>query len=364
MQDVRLYGTYRDLGLNHLIDGMPEGSGLNTYDAAGRRTRYFEERMGHYNGYLNMVQEHVTEYDFDGDGRPIVEKDNHRTYHQNSPPSGELEAVPQVYQIWSSVLGTSLVTLGGAAGGGTKIFAGGAVIGYFSSSAGSRWTTADPVTGTTVRWTGSNGVWEKETEQTEPLGQMISNYDPDLEGDPSYETAARNAGFPQWQCSLPDSFWGENPEDRFQAMPFECQMRVLQDLSAGLDEIYGFSNPSREPKPEAIGEASPVIIASVFDYVRTDILSSSRKRKKQDGDDCTITLDDGTEIRGKVVGGLCVPNNIREDVLIPINPVEAPVLWKSYRQTSPYGSPTVELRRSDEQYREPPLVLLSISVNS
>lgn len=33
------------------------------------------------------------------------------------------------------------------------------------------------------------------------------------------------------------------------------------------------------------------------------------------------------------------------------------MLWKSYRQTSPYGSPTVELRRSDEQYREPPLVL-------
>ncbi len=41
-------------------------------------------------------------------------------------------------------------------------------------------------------------------------------------------------------------------------MPFECQMRVLQDLSAGLDEIYGFSNPNNEPDPANVDpEAVP-----------------------------------------------------------------------------------------------------------
>ncbi len=230
------------------IDSMPEGTGTNTFDAAGRRVKYFDQRFGRFNGYLNMVQEHVTAYDFDGDGRPVVEKDNWRTYPRNDPPSGGLEATPKVFQVWSSVLGSNLVTIGGYTGG-TKVFAGGTLIGTANANAGSRWTTADPVTGTTVRWTGANGVWEKAAEETEPLGQLVASADPDLDNDPGYDYAARNSAFPQWQCDLPDSFWAEDPNERFRSMPFECQQRVLQDLSAGLDEIYGFSNPNNEPDP-------------------------------------------------------------------------------------------------------------------
>ncbi|MBK8812055.1 MAG: hypothetical protein IPN69_15185 [Acidobacteria bacterium] len=230
------------------IDSMPEGTGTSTNDSAGRRVRYFDQRFGRFNGYLNMVQENVTEYVFDGDGRPVVAKHNQRTYQRSAPPSGGLTAMPKTHQVWSTVLGTNLRTIG-EIGEGTKILAGGAVIGYVSTATGSRWTTADPVTGTTLRWAGSNGTWSAAAEETEPLGQVVANADPDTENSPGYETAARNSGFPEWQCSIPDSFWAEKPEDRFQSMPFECQQRVLQDLSAGLDEIYGFSNPNNEPDP-------------------------------------------------------------------------------------------------------------------
>ncbi|MBK7708551.1 MAG: hypothetical protein IPN69_09220 [Acidobacteria bacterium] len=88
-----------------------------------------------------------------------------------------LEATPKVFQVWSSVLGSNLVTIGGYTGG-TKVFAGGTLIGTANANSGSRWTTADPVTGTTVRWAGSNGVGQKAAEETEPLGQLIwANYD-------------------------------------------------------------------------------------------------------------------------------------------------------------------------------------------
>jgi hypothetical protein len=160
--------------------------------------KYFDQRFGRFNGYLNMVQEHITESDFDGDGRSVVEKDNQRTYPRNDPPSGDLEATPKIFQVWSSVLGSNLVTLGGYTGG-TKIFVGGTVIGTVDANAGSRWTTADPVTGTTIRWAGSNGTWGTANEETEPLGQIVDIADPNTENSPGYENAARNSAFQIWQ---------------------------------------------------------------------------------------------------------------------------------------------------------------------
>ncbi len=216
------------------IDSMPEGTGTNTFDAAGRRVKYFDQRFGRFNGYLNMVQEHVTEYDFDGDGRPVVEKDNQRTYPRNDPPSGGLEATPKVFQLWSSVLGSNLVTIGGYTGG-TKIFAGGTLIGTANANSGSRWTTADPVTGTTVRWAGSNGVWEKAAEETEPLGQLVASADPDLDNDPGYDYAARNSAFPQWQCDLPDD-----------VRPMECRIRQEIESSLNGTSIKSIWDPNKK----------------------------------------------------------------------------------------------------------------------
>ncbi|MBK7705896.1 MAG: RHS repeat protein [Acidobacteria bacterium] len=216
------------------IDSMPEGTGTNTFDAAGRRVKYFDQRFGRFNGYLNMVQEHVTAYDFDGDGRPVVEKDNWRTYPRNDPPSGVLEATPKVFQIWSSVLGSSLVTIGGYTGG-TKVFAGGTLIGTANANAGSRWATADPVIGTTVRWAGSNGVWEKAAEETEPLGQLVASVDPDTENDPGYDFAARNSAFPQWQCDLPDD-----------VRPMECRIREEIESSLNGTSIKSIWDPNKK----------------------------------------------------------------------------------------------------------------------
>ncbi|MBK8810892.1 MAG: hypothetical protein IPN69_09205 [Acidobacteria bacterium] len=181
-----------------------------------------------------MVQEHVTAYDFDGDGRPVVEKDNQRTYPRNDPPSGGLVATPKVFQIWSSVLGSNLVTFGGYTGG-TKVFAGGTLIGTANANAGSRWATADPVIGTTVRWAGSNGVWEKAAEETEPLGQVIANTDPDTENDPGYDFAARNSAFPQWQCDLPDD-----------VRPMECRIREEIESSLNGTSIKSIWDPNKK----------------------------------------------------------------------------------------------------------------------
>ncbi|MGQ0543400.1 MAG: hypothetical protein ACT4O9_16390 [Blastocatellia bacterium] len=65
------------------------------------------------------------------------------------------------------------------------------------------------------------------------------------------------AGDMQWQCQVPPQFWGG-----FSGMPFHCQKQMLQDLSRGLDEIYGFSNPHNPNIPSRvttiIGLDSPV----------------------------------------------------------------------------------------------------------
>lgn len=66
------------------------------------------------------------------------------------------------------------------------------------ANAGSRWTTADPVTGTTIRWAGSNGTSGTANEETEPLGQIVAIADPNTETSPGYENAARNSAFREW----------------------------------------------------------------------------------------------------------------------------------------------------------------------
>ncbi len=224
-----------------------------TYDASGRRTRMFDKRKGRFGNVLNMIQEHLSEYVFDGDGRPVIEREGFQTYHVNdSPPSSPLTAAPKMYQVWSTVLGSSLTSVKpDGSKWETKIFAGGALIAK-EGATGPHWLTSDPVTGSTATWRKIDTDWLTSVEETEPLGQRIYNADPDPIPDPTYDTTIRNADYPQWQCAVSDNDkdWGS-----FDGLPFHCQMQILKDLSRSLDSIYGFWNPNNETSPAHVGES-------------------------------------------------------------------------------------------------------------
>jgi YD repeat-containing protein len=76
------------------------------FDAAGRRTVFFDSIKGRFGNVLNMILETKNEYVFDGDGRPVIEKRGTQAFHVNDPTPPPLTAVPQTYQVWSTVLGS------------------------------------------------------------------------------------------------------------------------------------------------------------------------------------------------------------------------------------------------------------------
>ncbi len=84
--------------------------------------------------HFNWVSQNKTEQTYDGDGRPVIEKRGWRGYPNTQPPSGELTVSPNLYQVWSTVLGSSLTTLTAAGGKQeTKVFAGGEDLGEFAN---------------------------------------------------------------------------------------------------------------------------------------------------------------------------------------------------------------------------------------
>ena len=134
----------------------PHDEQTTTFDTSGRRTGFHRKSKGRMGGLLNYVSEEKNEQIFDGDGRPVIEKTGQRNYHINSVPGSALTTSVRAYQIWSSVLESSLTTITPAGNKlETKVFAGGAVIAkqkrYVDGSTNYDsidWTTADPVTGT------------------------------------------------------------------------------------------------------------------------------------------------------------------------------------------------------------------------
>ena len=124
------------------------------------------------------------------------------------------------YQVWSSVLGTSLTTV--KADGGqieTKVFAGGAHIATQNGDGSESLTfrTADPVTGTVASFGGPSSGAAKE-EESEPLGQQIETFDPGG-GDPTtYSQVLNKAQDPEWQC-ISASLSGSELRE----MPVHCQ---------------------------------------------------------------------------------------------------------------------------------------------
>jgi len=101
------------------------------------------------------------------------------------------------------------------------------------------WKTSDPASGTVVSYT-NDGTANTGfvSEQTEPLGQSVALTDPEPPNEPStYEQHLFFASDPEWQCSMPDAFYGG-----FQGRPDHCQDRVLMSFDWSLDQIYGFSS--------------------------------------------------------------------------------------------------------------------------
>lgn len=145
---------------------------------------------------------------FDGDGHPVIQGDGIRT----SPGTDPMVTAPSQYQVWSSVLGSSLTTVDSSGAKlETKLFAGGA---HIATQQGSNtsivFNTADPVTGTTAFF-GGTGTYAVKDEETEPLGQSIALTDPGTTYPSSYDEVLGKADDPEWQCQLPKEFYGGFP---------------------------------------------------------------------------------------------------------------------------------------------------------
>ncbi|MBK8812060.1 MAG: hypothetical protein IPN69_15210 [Acidobacteria bacterium] len=271
-----------------------------TFDASGRRTKIFDQRKGRWGGYLNMIQQHLSEYVFDGEGRPVIEKEGLQVYHVNDTPPPPLTATARMYQVWSTVLGSSLTSVKpDETKWETKIFAGGALIAK-EGATGPHWMTSDPVTGSTVTWRKIDSVWSTSVEETEPLGQKIYNADPDPLPDPSYDNSVGNADYPQWQCQMPSKFYGN-----FYAMPWHCQFAEIKRRSFEGGH-YVIEEPETNPKKVSghpTGSAGPATSGSTgheaghqmaFSRLMNFTLGATRKSTKETGEH---TGDDEDPIR-------------------------------------------------------------------
>ena len=222
-----------------------------TFDAAGRRVAFNGKTKGRQGGWLNYVSEDKTEHIADGEGRPVIEKSAHRTYHINNVPTTSLTAVVTGYQIWSTVLGNALTTLAPA---GTKletnVYAGGALIAkqkrYTEGSTNYDsidWSTADPVTGTVGKYSYSSSGSATATENTEPLGQTLHPHDPADYTQPGSSSFIGNADDPHWQCEEKNASWlyGE-----FHKWPIGCQMRHMTEMWV---TTYDYSKTDKPENP-------------------------------------------------------------------------------------------------------------------
>ncbi len=200
-----------------------------TIDAAGRRSEMLERwHLGNGGQESFFVFERVTKQGYDGDGRLV--KSGKASRRVNITPTQTMPEPVYEYQIWSSVLGASLTSvLSNGTKFETKVFAGGALIAkqrhvvennqnYDSIE----WTTADPVTGTIGRYNYTSAGNTRFKEETEPLGQKISNEGTADAPTPQNGGLAGRADDPEWQCQTPQQFYGT-----FSALPEYCQRSLL-----------------------------------------------------------------------------------------------------------------------------------------
>jgi len=84
------------------------------------------------------------------------------------------------------------------------------------------------------------------------LGQSVALTDPEPPNEPStYEQHLFFASDPEWQCSVPELFYGG-----LQGMPEHCQNRVLMSFDRSLDQIFGW-HPSSLKRIEKQVDSTP-----------------------------------------------------------------------------------------------------------
>lgn len=251
-------GTYDAAG--NIVYAVTETNSFQqtTFDAAGRRTVFFDKIQGRLGGILNMIQERKDEYFFDGDGRPVIDERGVRSYHFTNTNPAAMESSIYSYQVWSTVLGSSLTEITSSGDKlATKVFAGGAVIA--TEAGGANWRTSDPVTGTTgVLSEGGNF----STEEIEPLGQKVRIDDPADPPEPTFDNRLGSADDPQWQCEAGETFWGG-----FDGLPWHCKWATKDSPSWRVVLL------SSNPKKVIESIDSPIPDTDVQDSVSDETLS-------------------------------------------------------------------------------------------
>lgn len=238
---------------------------------------------------------------FDGDGHPVIEKGGSRIITGGDPDPMVISV--KRYQVWSSVLGSSLTTV--EPDGDqieTKVFAGGTHIATQDAQLSQIvYTTADPVTGTVGKLFGSGST--TDVEESEPLGQKIETVDPGTGYPASYEDVLGVARGPEWQC-LPGfkEFYGG-----FNGMPVHCKKAALEDKNFSTPAAFGYSVGESDPKNVSklvdsplpsikipVGGYSPSDLALTFAAKATDKPSKEKNHPcdwDQDGrGDCAVTI--------------------------------------------------------------------------
>ena len=217
----------------------------STYDTAGRRIAVSDRwRMG-----AQASQENETGYEFDGDGRPVIEKGGSRAIISAYPDPMVISKLK--YQVWSTVLGASLTIV--KTNGDkieTKVFAGCTHIATQNADGGEQmlFHTADPVTGTTGIFGGTSSAGFKE-EESEPLGQQIELTDPGSGYPASYGQVIGVAREAEWQCLKPEEAYGT-----FGGMPIHCQKKAALDPKYQLVVTFGKSD--KEESPDKVNDQS------------------------------------------------------------------------------------------------------------
>jgi hypothetical protein len=169
--------------------------------------------------------ENNVEQKYDGDGHPLKTINSTQTV-ETTPPSSPVVEVK--YQIWSSVMNTTLTELReNGSKAETKVFAGGAVIAKQYDNPQTpdfvRWLHADPVTGSRQE-VQKNGVGEDWLRtELEPLGQEIQPIKPDEEFPTGVTASNFSADSPEWLC--------QNPNVNYDDMPVGCQRAKNEDVT-------------------------------------------------------------------------------------------------------------------------------------
>jgi len=263
-----------------------------TYDAAGRRVAFRDRwRMS-----ASASEETETQFVFDGDGRPVVERHGSRTISTPTPPP--MVVATTGYQVWSSVLGSSLTSVNTSGEKvETKVFAGGTHIATqyemnpaTTSDDSLTFITADPVTGSVANYSSSGA--SADIEETEPLGQTVETFDPGSGYPTSYEDIRGIARDPEWQCRV-----AELKRSTFNEMPIHCKKAALADKNFSLPAALAESDPKRvpvlvdSPLPRLENSARPSLSGSML----VAALVATEKRNE------ALTVTDWVLVNGEVL---------------------------------------------------------------